>query len=180
MLAGQGINAACAAIEEHQDTDDFIFTTTSKFQSSHISSYIITSNAKMVFEGTPERSVKKKLSYSLPSPGPFDLERGPDPGNPSPSRSYTRQSDDVPGSGASDKPLNATPGSPGHHGIGRHLPRMGSVLHRTFTQQFRAADSGEKQPGFRNLFGSGKQAGKHWKGRELGAVYHVEYVTKLK
>lgn len=170
MLACQGINAARVALEEYDEFEDFIFTTTSKLQSPQIYPYIITSNTKMVFEGTPERSVKKKLSYSLPSPGPFDLERGPDPGNPSPSRSYTRESDDVPGSGASDKPLNSAPGSPGHHGIGRHLPRMGSVLHRTFTQQFRAADSGEKQPGFRNLFRSGKQAGKHWKGRELRPI----------
>lgn len=113
----------------------------------------------MVFEGNPELSVKKKLSYSLPSPGPFDLERGPDPGNPS--RSFTRESDDVPGSGASDKPLTADPGSPGH-GMGRHL---GSALHRTFTQQFRAADGGEKKLGFRNLFRRGKHAGKHWRNR---------------
>lgn len=114
----------------------------------------------MVFQGTPERPLQKKLSYSLPSPGPFDLERGPDPGHPSPS--FTRRSDDVPGSGASDKPLTADDGSHGH-GMGR---RVSNVIHRTFTQQFRAADSGEKQPGFRNLFQTGKQAGRHWKGRK--------------
>lgn len=111
--------------------------------------------------GNQERSVKKKLSYSLPSPGDFDLERGPDLGNPS--SSFSRGSDDVPGSAASVKPLTDNNGPHGH-GLGHQLS---NVLHRTFTQQFRAADSGEKQSGFKNLFGRGKQAGKHWKGRKL-------------
>lgn len=114
----------------------------------------------MVFQGPQERSIQKKLSYSLPSPGDFDLERGPDLGHPSPA--FTRGSDDVPGSGASDKPLTADDESHGS-GMGR---RLSNVLHRTFTQQFRAADSGEKQPGFRNLFQTGKQAGKHWRSRK--------------
>lgn len=118
----------------------------------------------MVFQGPNEPSIQRKLSYSLPSPGPFDLERGPDPGHPSPS--FTRGSDDVPGSGASDKHLTPDDGSHGH-GMGRRLSNgLSNVLHRTFTQQFRAADSGEKQPGFRNLFQSGKQAGKHWRNRK--------------
>lgn len=115
--------------------------------------------SEMASQENQDRFVKKKLSYSLPSPGLFDLERGPDPGNLSPS--FTRGSDDVPGSGASDKPLSPGNGSHGH-GVGH---RISSVLHRTFTQQFRAADSGEKQSGFRNLFRSGNQAGRHWKNR---------------
>lgn len=114
----------------------------------------------MASQGHQEPSIKKKLSYSLPSPGLFDLERGPDPGHPS--SSFRRGSDDVPGSEASEKPLTSDNGSHGS-GIGRQLS---NVLHRTFTQQFRAADSGEKQPGFRNLFRRGKQAGKHWRSRE--------------
>lgn len=121
----------------------------------------------MAFQGNQDHSIKKKLSYSLPSPGDFDLERGPDHINPS--SSFSRASDDVPGSAASVKPLTADNGSHGH-GVGRQLS---NVLHRTFTQQFRAADSGEKQPGFRNLFGGGKQAGKHWKGRQLSPIPEV-------
>lgn len=120
-------------------------------------------NTNMASEGNqqPSSGIKKKLSYSLPSPGLFDLERGPDPGNLSPS--FTRGSDDVPGSGASEKPLTADDSSHGH-GIGRQLS---SVLHRTFTQQFRAADSGGKDSGFRNLFQRGRHAGKHWRNRKF-------------
>lgn len=140
--------------EEHNNSQ-------SQLSNVHISPHIAIDNTKMVFEGSPERSVQKKLSYSLPSPGDFDLERGPEPGNPS--RTFTRESDDVSGSGASDKTLHPDPGSPGH-GSGRGR-KLSAVLHRTFTQQFRAADSGEKQAGIKSLFGRGKQAGKHWRSR---------------
>lgn len=116
----------------------------------------------MASQETQQQSygIKKKLSYSLPSPGLFDLERGPEPGNLSPS--FTRGSDDIPGSGASDKPLNSENGSHGH-GIGHSIS---NVLHRTFTQQFRAADGGEKDSGFRGLFKRGGQASKNWKNRQ--------------
>lgn len=68
----------------------------------------------------------------------------------------------MPGSGASVKPLTSHDEPQGR----KMSHQLSSVLHRTFTQQFRAADSGEKQPGFRNLFQRGKQAGKHWRSRE--------------
>ncbi|KAJ0104197.1 hypothetical protein J7T55_001684 [Diaporthe amygdali] len=120
----------------------------------------------MASQETQQQSygIKKKLSYSLPSPGLFDLERGPEPGNLSPS--FTRGSDDIPGSGASDKPLNPENGSHGH-GIGHSIS---NVLHRTFTQQFRAADGGEKDSGFRGLFKRGGQASKNWKNHMVAAL----------
>lgn len=89
---------------------------------------------------------KKQVSYTMPgSTGPAHQDFEPE----NQSSSLTRGSYEKPASGLSDKPFTDDLEAGTNNGTTQ--PRRPSMFDRTFTQQFRAAETGEAEVDFAGL-----------------------------